>query len=95
MSTCCCRERDFNHPCVLRQLRAVRRFGVRRQNGYAQQQFVKLGQTRGDQIAVLSGVNGGDEVVSSGVFKLRSGMPVQVNNSIQPANSANPNPPNQ
>jgi membrane fusion protein, multidrug efflux system len=60
----------------------------------AQQQFVKLGPTRGDQVSILSGLNEGDEVVSSGVFKLRSGAPVQVNNSVQPGNESNPTPPN-
>ena len=60
----------------------------------ALQQFVKLGPTRGDQVSVVSGVKEGDEVASSGVFKLRSGIPVQVNNSVQPENEANPTPPN-
>jgi membrane fusion protein (multidrug efflux system) len=59
-----------------------------------QQQFVKLGPSRGDQVSIVSGLKEGDEVVSSGVFKLRSGIPVQVNNSVQPGNEANPNPPN-
>jgi membrane fusion protein (multidrug efflux system) len=59
-----------------------------------QQQFVKLGSTRGDQVSIVSGLKAGDEVVSSGVFKLRSGMPVQVNNSVQPGDESNPNPPN-
>jgi membrane fusion protein, multidrug efflux system len=54
------------------------------------QQVVKLGSARGDQIAVLSGVKPGEEVVTSGVFKLRNGAPIQVNNSVQPANSATP-----
>ena len=54
------------------------------------QQVVKLGGARGDQIAVLSGVNPGEEVVTSGVFKLRNGVAVQVNNKVQPANSATP-----
>lgn len=63
-------------------------------NGQVQQQFVKLGQTRGDQVAVLTGLKEGDEVVSAGVFKLRSGAPVQINNSVQPGNEAHPNPPN-
>jgi membrane fusion protein (multidrug efflux system) len=54
------------------------------------QQVVKLGAARGDQIAVLSGLNPGDEVVTSGVFKLRNGVAVQVNNKVQPANSAKP-----
>jgi membrane fusion protein, multidrug efflux system len=59
-----------------------------------QQQFVKLGATRGDQVSIVSGVKEGDQVVSSGVFKLRSGIPVQVNNIVQPGNEASPNPPN-
>jgi membrane fusion protein (multidrug efflux system) len=58
------------------------------------QQFVKLGATRGDQIAVTSGVNPGDEVVSSGQFKLRNGAAVVVNNKVRPANSPNPHPEN-
>lgn len=56
------------------------------------QQFVKLGSSRGDQVAVISGVNPGDEVVSSGVFKLRNGAAVQVNNKVQPENSLAPKP---
>lgn len=56
------------------------------------QQLVKLGVRRGDQIAVLSGVNQGEEVVTSGVFKLRNGAAVQINNDVQPANSAAPRP---
>jgi membrane fusion protein (multidrug efflux system) len=51
------------------------------------QQFVKLGGTRGDQVAITSGVNPGDEVVTSGVFKLRNGAAVQINNTVRPANS--------
>jgi membrane fusion protein (multidrug efflux system) len=56
------------------------------------QQFVKLGGSRGDQVAVLTGVKPGEEVVTSGVFKLRPGAAVNVNNSIQPANNAAPKP---
>lgn len=56
------------------------------------QQFVKLGGTRGDQVAILSGVKPGDEVVTSGVFKLRNGAAVQVNNSVQPENNPAPKP---
>jgi membrane fusion protein (multidrug efflux system) len=56
------------------------------------QQFVKLGAERGDQVAVLTGVKPGEQVVTSGVFKLRPGAPVQVNNAIQPGNSAKPKP---
>ena len=56
------------------------------------QQFVKLGDTRGDQVAVLTGVKPGEEVVTSGVFKLRPGAAVTVNNTVQPGNSAKPKP---
>lgn len=59
------------------------------------QVFVTLGNTRGDQVAVLSGVAAGDEVVSAGQLKLRNGSVVLINNSIQPANEPNPNPPNE
>jgi len=56
------------------------------------QQFVKLGGSRGDQVAVVSGVKPGEEVVTSGVFKLRPGAAVIVNNSIQPGNNPKPKP---
>jgi membrane fusion protein (multidrug efflux system) len=56
------------------------------------QKFVKIGPTRGDRVAVLSGVDPGDEVVTSGVFKLRNGAAVSVNNAVQPANSLAPTP---
>ena len=54
------------------------------------QQFVKLGPARGDQIAILSGLKAGDEVVTSGVFKLRNGAAVQINNTVRPSNNAAP-----
>lgn len=56
------------------------------------QQVVTLGPSRGDLVAVQSGVRPGDEVVTSGVFKLRNGAPVQINNAVQPASSAAPQP---
>jgi membrane fusion protein, multidrug efflux system len=56
------------------------------------QQFVKLGGSRGDQVAVVEGIHPGDEVVTSGVFKLRNGAAVQINNSVRPANSRAPKP---
>ena len=58
------------------------------------QQFVKLGGGRGDQIAVVSGLKAGEEVVSSGTFKLRNGAAVQVNNKVQPGNNPAPKPEN-
>lgn len=60
----------------------------------ARQQFVKLGAARGDQVAVLEGVKSGETVASAGVFKLRNGAHVQVNNVKLPANSTAPTPPN-
>jgi len=54
----------------------------------ANQAFVKVGQTRGDQIAVLSGIKEGDLVVTAGQLKLKNGSRVIVNNSIEPSNNA-------
>lgn len=56
------------------------------------QQFVKVEGSRGDQIAVISGLKAGDEVVTSGVFKLRNGAAVLVNNKVQPGNNPAPKP---
>ena len=61
----------------------------------AHQAFIATGDTRGDQVAVLKGVSPGDEVVSAGQLKLKNGTPVTIDNSIQPSNDANPNPPNE
>jgi membrane fusion protein (multidrug efflux system) len=58
------------------------------------QQVVKLGPARGDQVAVVSGIKPGDEVVTSGTFKLRNGAAVQINNTVRPANSLTPTPEN-
>ncbi|MFJ1268881.1 efflux RND transporter periplasmic adaptor subunit [Legionella lytica] len=54
------------------------------------QVFVTLGDTRGDQVAVLKGINEGETVVTSGQLKLKNGSRITVNNSIQPTNEANP-----
>ncbi len=56
------------------------------------QQFVKVEGSRGDQVAIVSGLNPGDQVVTSGVFKLRNGAAVQVNNRVQPGNNPAPKP---
>jgi membrane fusion protein (multidrug efflux system) len=56
------------------------------------QQFVKLGRARGDQVAILSGVQPGEEVATSGVFKLRNGAAIFVNNQTQPSNDPAPRP---
>lgn len=58
----------------------------------AQQAFVTTGPTRGDQVAILSGLDDGAEIVTSGQIKLKSGAPIKIDNSVQPANSPNPTP---
>jgi membrane fusion protein (multidrug efflux system) len=58
----------------------------------AQQAFVTTGATRGDQVAILKGLDEGVEVVTSGQIKLKSGSPVTIDNNVQPANSVNPTP---
>ncbi len=58
----------------------------------AQQEFVKLGATRGDQVAILSGIQAGDLVVTSGLMKLKNGTPLRIDNAVQPANQAAPSP---
>jgi len=58
------------------------------------QQFVRLGEKRGDYVAVLSGIEHDDQVVSNGVFKLLNGIPVVVDNSQVPAFDKAPKPEN-
>ena len=58
----------------------------------AQQKFVTTGDTRGDQVAILTGIKEGDTVVTAGQLKLRTGTPVTVNNAIQPSNDPAPRP---
>ena len=58
----------------------------------AQQVFVTTGPTRGDQVAILKGVQIGDTIVTSGQLKLKNGTPLIVNNAVVPANNANPKP---
>ena len=58
----------------------------------AQQVFVTTGPTRGDQVAILKGVDEGATVVTSGQLKLKNGTPLIVNNKVLPANSPNPKP---
>lgn len=61
----------------------------------ARQAFVKVGPTRGDQIAILSGVEPGATVVSAGQIKLQDGTPIRINNTVQPPNNPAPNPPDE
>jgi len=56
------------------------------------QAFVRIGEARGDFVSVTQGLKAGDEVVSTGVFKLRNGMPVTINNDLAPKPQMNPTP---
>jgi membrane fusion protein (multidrug efflux system) len=56
------------------------------------EQFIKLGHSRGDMIAVVSGLKPGEEVVTSGVFRLKNGARVNINNQIKPGTNLAPNP---
>jgi membrane fusion protein (multidrug efflux system) len=58
----------------------------------AHETFVTTGGTRGDQVAILKGVQAGDTVVTSGQLKLKNGSRVVVNNQIQPSDQAAPQP---
>jgi membrane fusion protein, multidrug efflux system len=58
----------------------------------ARQTFVTTGATRGDQVAVLKGVNDGDTVVTAGQLKLHNGSPIAIDNSINPTADAAPVP---
>lgn len=56
----------------------------------ANQVFVTVGDTRGDQIAVLKGVKEGDIIVTSGQLKLKNGSVITINNTVQPSNDPAP-----
>jgi membrane fusion protein (multidrug efflux system) len=58
----------------------------------ANQTFVTTGETRGDQVAILSGLAEGDEIVTSGQLKLQNGTPLTINNTVQPTNDPAPKP---
>src|SRR5881392_3325078 len=56
------------------------------------QQFVRVGEGRGDFVAITQGLKAGEMIVSTGVFKLRNGMTVTINNDLAPKPQINPNP---
>jgi membrane fusion protein (multidrug efflux system) len=58
----------------------------------AHQTFVTTGDTRGDQVAILSGVKEGQMVVTAGQMKLRNGSPLKIDNTVQVSNDPNPRP---
>lgn len=56
------------------------------------QQFVKVGEARGDLVAITEGLKANETIVGTGVFKLRNGTPVTVNNELAPKPQEKPNP---
>jgi membrane fusion protein (multidrug efflux system) len=58
------------------------------------QRFIKTGATRGDLIVVTEGLKPGEQIVTSGLLKLRNGAEVTINNKVQPAANQQPTPEN-
>lgn len=58
----------------------------------AEQRFVVLGPTRGDQVAIIKGLKEGEVVVTAGQLKLQNGSSIQINNSVQPTDDSDPSP---
>lgn len=56
------------------------------------QQFIRIGETRGDFVGVTTGLKPGEKVVSAGVFKLRNGMAVQIKEDVAAKPEENPRP---
>ncbi len=60
----------------------------------ARQQFVKIGDARGDYVSITNGIAAGQEVVTAGAFKLHNGAPISINNSVQAKAEISPHPEN-
>jgi membrane fusion protein, multidrug efflux system len=58
------------------------------------QQFIRTGETRGDFVSVTKGLKEGQQIVSTGAFKLRNGTTVVIDNKLEPKFKLNPEPPN-
>ncbi|MEP7013804.1 MAG: efflux RND transporter periplasmic adaptor subunit [Verrucomicrobiota bacterium] len=56
------------------------------------QQFVRVGEARGDFVSITTGLKAGETIVGTGVFKLRNGQAVTVNNDLAPNPQLNPTP---
>jgi membrane fusion protein, multidrug efflux system len=65
---------------------------TRKDSQTLRQQFVRIGEARGDFVSVTQGLKGGETIVSTGVFKLRNGMSVTINNELAPKPQIKPNP---
>jgi membrane fusion protein (multidrug efflux system) len=61
----------------------------------ATQQFITVGETRGDQVQILKGVKKGDQVVTAGQLKLKNGSLVIINNIVVPTNDPVSRPDNE
>ena len=72
------KERDKDHKCP--------------PNLIVKQTFVTTGPTRGDQVAVVKGVDNGATVVTAGQIKLHNGVAIAVNNTVEPSDNPNPQP---
>lgn len=65
---------------------------TKQENLILRQQFIRTGETRGDFVAVTNGLKMDDQIVSTGVFKLRNGMNVVVDNKLAPKSELAPKP---
>ena len=65
---------------------------TRKDSQTLRQQFVRIGEARGDFVSVTQGLKDGETIVSTGVFKLRNGMSVTINNELAPKPQIKPNP---
>jgi membrane fusion protein (multidrug efflux system) len=60
----------------------------------ARQQFVRVGQARGDFVEISEGLNAGADVVTAGAFKLKNNAPIVIDNSVKPDPKLDPRPEN-
>ena len=60
----------------------------------ARQQFIRTGRALGDYVSVTKGLEAGQRVVSAGVFKLRNGASIAIDNTLAPEPERNPEPDN-
>jgi membrane fusion protein (multidrug efflux system) len=65
---------------------------TKQENLTLRQQFIRTGETRGDFVAITDGLKADEQVVSTGVFKLRNGMNVVVDNKLAPKSEIAPKP---
>jgi membrane fusion protein, multidrug efflux system len=65
---------------------------TKQENLILRQQFIRTGETRGDFVAVTDGLKVSEQIVTTGVFKMRNGMNVVVDNKLAPKSELNPKP---